>query len=149
MGNCFFHLAAVIISCVVINIFPSSGFEFFRSLVVLSASMGYDFWTIVQTGEKYSSMWYKRMGMLGVILFFLLFLLGILGLVGIFELDADMINISTTKISVVQCSIPFQWIIKMILFIPPGLVFVSDFFFKPRDIDAFIGSMQTGRVHRK
>lgn len=128
---------------------PSNGFEFFRSLIVLSAGLGYDFWTMAQMGEKHESKWYKWSGKLGFVLFFVLFLIGVMGLTGILELDIDVMQLSTSCHSVIQFSIPFQWVVCIISFVPPCIVVFADSFFKPKDKLASEGYIKTERRHRK
>ena len=148
MGSFLFHLSAVFVSCVIVNIRPLDGFEFFRSLIVLSAGMGYDFWTMAQTGQRFGAKWYRRAGIVGFVFFFLLFWIGVLGLTRILELSASMTELSTTNLSIVQISIPFQGVVHAILILPVALVVMADTFFKPKD-ESHRDLVRTERGHRK
>ena len=75
MGTSIIHTLVVIFSCCVVVYKPSNGFEFFRNLTILGASMGYDFWsTYSQLGDNDAKLELRKLtNFLGLVFFVAVF----------------------------------------------------------------------------
>lgn len=134
MDLIFFHLFVVFISCIAVIYAPSSSFEFFRNLFILSASMGYDFWCTYTAGKTLQAKWYKRIGMLGFVFFLILFVVSLMGLTNILELNNTEIGdwvFTTSKYVMFSFSASLTPLLFLILVVPNFLV-ASEFWIKPR-----------------
>lgn len=138
LGTHIIHILVVILSCCVVVYKPSNGFEFFRNLVILGASLGYDFWStylnrVITIGK---SSWREKVNLVGVVFSVALCLLGLFGLCDAFELDMENFphSVKTTQSVLFDVTIiELETLLLSILVIPVALV-VADGVLKPSQV---------------
>ena len=134
MGLIFFHLFVVFVSCMAVIYAPSSSFEFFRNLFILSASMGYDFWCTYTAGKTSQANWYKIIGLLGFVFFLILFAISLMGLTNMLEVSSTETGnwiFATSNSVMFDFSASLRPLIFLIVVVPTFLV-ASEFLVKPK-----------------
>lgn len=145
MGTSFFRFVAIVISCGAVAYEPSSSFEFFRNLIVLSAGMSYDFWSkyVERVNKSGISTWREQINIWGFAFFIVLFLIGFFGLTDFLTIDLNVSPhiLRTSEKNMLQYQLMEVDILLFAIMIFPFSIFLMDILFN--------GSVKSKRRDKK
>lgn len=120
----FLRIVIVLFACFVMWFKPNSGIDFFRSLIILTMSYGYDYSSILVLGRTQKDLYQIRLGYIGAVVSILFFMIGLAGLSGGLimrfgtESDTSSITIINSELLMMDISVPVEWLLKTLAIYP-------------------------------